>query len=324
MLRGDTMQFSIRPKGPFHFDLTLQRYRLFGQDVAHVYADGTYYHAMEIGRKLWVYALRAEGPPAAPVLHVKLFGGRAQALHRAAVEKDVCSCLSLDVDLHPFYRWAERDPILAELTRHCYGLHPLRAPSLFETLITSITAQQVNLSFATRTRARLICRYGKSITLNGRTFYTFPTPEALSGTPLQELRDMQFSWRKAEYIVNLARLVREGELNLDEFPHLTNAEVIDRLTRIKGLGRWTADWLLARGLGRGDAIAAGDLGVRKAVGRFYFGGETPAVEEVREFVARWGMFQNLAVHYLLAGLRSPDLPSSLGEPHPALRRRKKS
>ena len=314
------MEFSIRPHGPFHFDFTLQRYRLFGDDAAHVYADGVYSRAIEIAGKLWVYALRSEGSPADPVLHVALFGGRVQSRHRAIVEHDVRYSLSLDVDLDSFYRWAQGDPILADLTRHCYGLRPILAPTLFETLITSITAQQVNLTFATTTRARLILRYGKPVTLQDRTLYTFPMPEALAEAPLQELRDMQFSWRKAEYIVNLARLVRDGDVKLHEFPQLSNAEVIDRLTRIKGLGRWTADWLLARGLGRGDAIAAGDLGVRKAVGRFYFGGETPSAEEVRELAAEWGMFQNLTVHYLLAGLRLPDLPSTPGGPQPAARR----
>jgi 3-methyladenine DNA glycosylase/8-oxoguanine DNA glycosylase len=61
-------------------------------------------------------------------------------------------------------------------------------------------------------------------------------------------------------------------------------------------------------LGRGDVIAAGDLGVRKAVGKFYFGGQIPSIDDIRTFAARWGTFQNLAVHYLLAGLRMPDLP----------------
>ena len=133
---------------------------------------------------------------------------------------------------------------------------------------------------------------------------------------------MQFSWRKAEYIVNLARLVTTGELRLEEFPQLSNDEIIERITRVKGLGRWTADWLLARGLGRGDAIAAGDLGVRKAVGKFYFDGQTPSIEEVRTFAARWGAFRSLAVHYLLAGLRLPELPPTAEPPTPARRPRK--
>lgn len=301
------MEFSIRPEGPLDFDIILQRYRLFGEDAAHRYVDGVYYRAIEIAGRVWGYAVRGDGTPVDPVLHVRLFGGRAQARHRSAVEAELRWSFSLDVDLAPFYRWAQGDPILSELTTRCYGLRPLRAATLFEALITAITAQQVNLTFATTTRSRLIRRYGRSLTLDGDTFYTFPTPEALADVPLEELRAMQFSWRKAEYVVNLARLIAKEEVKLREFSQLTNAEVIDRITRVKGLGRWTADWVLARGLGRGDAIAAGDLGVRKAIGKFYFGGQVPSAEEVREFAARWGIFQNYAVHYLLAGLRLPDL-----------------
>src|SRR6266511_2576324 len=306
------MEFSIRPQGPFHFDLTLQRYRLFGADAAHVYVDGVYYRVVEVAGSLCICAVRGAGTPNKPVIHVQLRGGRTQARHRAAVEAALRWCLSLDVELEPFYRWAQADPVLAELSARCYGMRPPRAPTLFEALITSISAQQVNLAFATTTRSRLIKRYGSSLTLDGQTFYAFPTPEALADASLQELRDMQFSWRKAEYIVNLARLVVDGKLRLDEVPQWSNEAVIERITQVKGLGRWTADWLLARGLGRGDVIAAGDLAVRKALGRFYFDGRTPAVEEVRAFVAGWGAFQSLAVHYLLAGLRFTDLTP--GEP----------
>ena len=310
------MDFTIRPEGPLHFDLTLQRYRLSGEDAAHLYAEGVFYRAIEISGRLWVYALRSDASAAESTLHVRLMGGRAQARHRATVEADLRRYLNLDSDLAPFYQWAQADSALAELTQRCYGLRPLCAPTLFEALITAITAQQVNLTFATTTRSRLIRRYGKSLSLEGKTFYTFPSPAALADASLQELRDMQFSWRKAEYIVNLARLVATGALKLQEFPDLTNEVVIERITQIKGLGRWTADWLLARGLGRGDVIAAGDLGVRKAVGRFYFGGAVPPAEEVRKFAAQWGIFQNYTVHYLLAGLRFADVPLPAGSSQP--------
>ena len=297
------MEFTIHPVGPLNFDLSLQRFRLYGEDAAHAYADGVYYRAVEIAGRVWGCAVRGGGSVAEPVLQVGLLGGRAQARQRAVVEADLRRSLSLDVDLDPFYRWAEGDPILAALKARCYGLRPFCVPTLFEALITAISAQQVNLTFATTTRSRLIRRYGQLLTHAGKSLFTFPTPEALADAPLQELRKMQFSWRKAEYIVNLARLVATGALKLHTFPQLTNAEVIERITQVKGLGRWTADWLLARGLGRGDVIAAGDLGVRKAIGRFYFGGELPSTEEVRAFAARWGMFQHYAVQYLLAGFR---------------------
>jgi DNA-3-methyladenine glycosylase II len=315
------MEFSIRPKGPFDLDLTLQRYRLFGDDAAHAYVDGVYQRVIEIDGRLWVYALRGEGSVAKPLIQVQIRGGRAQARHRGAVEVDVQRSLSLDIDLEAFYRWAGADPTLAQLIVRCYGMHPPRAPTLFEALVTSISAQQVNLIFATTTRSRLIKRFGPAMTIAGKTFYGFPTPQSLAEASLQELRDMQFSWRKAEYIINLARLVVTGELRLEEFPQLSNDEVIERITQLKGLGRWTADWLLARGLGRGDVIAAGDLGVRKAMGKFYFNGQAPSIEEVRPFAARWGAFQSLVVHYLLAGLRWPDLPAPAAPLTPARRPR---
>jgi DNA-3-methyladenine glycosylase II len=309
------MKFSIRPKGPFNLHFTLQRYRLFGDDAAHAYVDGVYQRVIEIAGRLWLYALRSAGSTDDPAIQVQILGGQAQAQHRAAVEAEVQHSLSLDLDLEPFYRWGSADATLAQLIARCYGMRPPRAPTLFEALVTSISAQQVNLTFATTTRSRLIKRFGRSLTVDGRIFYDFPTPQHLAEAPLQELRDMQFSWRKAEYIVNLARLIATGELRLEEFPQLSNAAVIERITRVKGLGRWTADWLLARGLGRGDVIAAGDLGVRKAVGKFYFGGQTPSIDEVRSFAARWGPFQSLAVHYLLAGLRLSDLSPSTSPPN---------
>jgi DNA-3-methyladenine glycosylase II len=315
------MQFSMHPHGPLHFELTLQRYRLFGEDAAHVYADDVYYRVIEIAGKLWRLGLSAAGTPETPVIQVQLLGGEAHTQHRREAETAVRWLLSLDIGLEPFYRWAQADPILAALCRQCYGMRPPRAPTLFEALITSISAQQVNLAFATATRSRLIRRYGRTLTVEGRTFYAFPTAEALAEAALQDLRDMQFSWRKAEYIVNLARLVAAGELRLEAFSQLPNAEIIARITQVKGLGRWTADWLLARGLGRGDVIAAGDLAVRKALGKFYFAGQIPSIDEARDFAGRWGGFQSLVVHYLLAGLRlvalqpPTEMPEASGLAH---------
>jgi len=310
------MEFSIHPKAPFNLNLTLQRYRLFGQDAAHAYVDGVYHRVIEIADRLWLYALDEAGTPDDPMIRVQILGGRPQARHQVAVEADVYHSLSLDVDLLPFYDWAKDEPILAQLIGRCYGMRPPRAPTLFEALVTSITAQQVNLAFATTTRSRLIRRFGRSVNLDGSVFYAFPSPASLANASLQELRDMQFSWRKAEYIVNLAQLVATRELRLEEFSQLSNDEIIARITQVKGLGRWTADWLLARGLGRGEVIAAGDLGVRKAVGKFYDGGQLPSIDAIRLFATRWGIFQNLAVHYLLAGLRLTDLQPTASQATP--------
>ena len=84
---------------------------------------------------------------------------------------------------------------------------------------------------------------------------------------------------------------------------MPNDAVIERLTRLRGLGRWTADWFLARCLGRGDVCPAGDLAVRKAFDHYYGRGCALSERAIRRRASAWGGYQNLAVHYLLAGMR---------------------
>jgi len=114
---------------------------------------------------------------------------------------------------------------------------------------------------------------------------------------------MQLTVRKAEYIVGLARRIVSGEVDLAALATCPNEEVVRTLTSVRGLGRWTAEWFLARGLGRGDVCPAGDLAVRKAFARFYNRGRALSERAIRRRAARWGPHQNLAVHYLLAGQR---------------------
>src|SRR2546428_716760 len=99
---------------------------------------------------------------------------------------------------------------------------------------------------------------------------------------------MKFSRRKGEYIRDLARAVVSGRLDLDALAATPSEAVIERLTQQRGLGRWTADWFLARCLGRGDVCAAGDLGVRRAFEHFYGRGRTRSREAVRRPARAWG------------------------------------
>ncbi|MBI4240482.1 MAG: DNA-3-methyladenine glycosylase 2 family protein, partial [Candidatus Rokubacteria bacterium] len=177
------------------------------------------------------------------------------------------------------------------------------APSPFEMLVGAISAQQVNLAFAFTTRSRLVRRFGEPVRVNGDLVYAFPTPERLARATVRDLRRMQFSTRKAEYIIGLARLVARGALDFERLARLPNEEVIAALTQIRGLGRWTAEWFLARALGRGDVCPAGDLGVRKCFAHFYHRGKPVSERAIRRRARQWGSHQNLAVHYLLAGLR---------------------
>ena len=116
-----------------------------------------------------------------------------------------------------------------------------------------------------------------------------------------ELRALQFSNAKAVAVVSFAGAVADGRVRLDELAALDDEQVVERLVAFPGIGRWTAEWLLARTLGR-PRVVAGDLGVRKAVGAAYLDGRMPSEAEVRAVTAHWGaaagVAQQLLLHWL--------------------------
>jgi DNA-3-methyladenine glycosylase II len=265
----------LRLPEPYDFELSTGRYRAFGPDLANLWLDGALHRV--VGRRE-VRISPARG------------GVRVEPLD-AEIRPVVRKLLGLEFDLDSFYAWASRDPLLARLTRELAGLRPPLAPDPFETLVTSITAQQISLHAAFSIRNRLVEHYGRRV---GRA-YAFPTAQRLRRADPAELVALGFSHRKAEYVVGLA-----GEkIDWAALAQLPDEEIKARLVAVRGLGEWTADWFLARHLARPRAWPAGDLGVRKAVAAFY-----PYAGDVRAFGERFEPFQNLSAHYLLAALYS--------------------
>ncbi|MBI4608385.1 MAG: DNA-3-methyladenine glycosylase 2 [Candidatus Rokubacteria bacterium] len=296
------MRVQLLAEGPLDVGQTLARYRIWGEDPANRLAGERFRRVVRVHGQLHGYELGWSGPPDAVQLTLSLPGSRSTRVAEAALA-EVRRLLFLDADLPAFYRMAKGDPALSGLITPLYGLRPTLAPSPFEMLVGAISAQQVNLAFAFTTRARLVRRFGERVTVNGGVIYSFPGPERVAKARVSELRRMQFSTRKAEYIIGLARLTSSGALDFDHLGRLPNEEVIAALTQVRGFGRWTAEWFLCRALGRGDVCPAGDLGVRKGFAHFYNRGRPLSERAIRRRAGQWGEHQNLAVHYLLAGLR---------------------
>ena len=186
-------------------------------------------------------------------------------------------------------------PVLGALVGGLPGFRPTLSASPFEALVVSITAQQISLKAAAAIRGRFVERLGSRHHLA----WAFPARERVACADVGELTALGFSTRKAEYVIGLAR----SDLDLDGLADLSDDDVIASLTALPGLGRWTADWFLARSLARSRAWPAGDLGVRKAVAAFYAPGRSLSIEEVRQMGARFDPFQNLSAQFLLAALR---------------------
>ncbi len=193
-------------------------------------------------------------------------------------------------DLDAFTGFAATDRVLAELVPALRGFRPPLVPDPFETLVTSITAQQISLRAAFSIRNRLIEAFGERHVVA----HAFPTRERLAGVRPEEIVAVGFSRRKAGYVVGLA----QADLDLEALALRPDDEVKTALVALPGIGEWTADWFLARHLGRPHAWPAGDLALRKAVLHFY--GEDADVEAAG---ARFSRFSNLAAHYLLVGHR---------------------
>ena len=200
--------------------------------------------------------------------------------------------------VEPLLEVADRVPPVGDQLRRMPGYRPPMNPAVTEVLVTSICSQQVNMRWAAVTLGRLVERYGTLLELDGVQVWRFPEVGRLAAADPADIREMQLTTRKSGYIVGLADAVMAGEL--DGLEHDSNERVIRRVVAIRGLGRWTAEWFLARCLARPDAVAAGDLGVRKVVSRYVAGADEVLPEpEVRAATESWGEGGNWAIHLLL-------------------------
>jgi DNA-3-methyladenine glycosylase II len=205
---------------------------------------------------------------------------------------------------------AAADPVVARIAGRFPGVGPVLQPDLLTAVVRAISAQQITLRFAATLRGRLARRYGRR--------HQVPVPRPAPGDPagaevwsldagrlagaaVADLRELQLSTAKAVAVVRFAAAVADGRVALAELDGLDDEQVVERLVAFPGIGRWTAEWLLARTLGR-PRVVAGDLGVRKAVGAAYLDGRMPSEAEVRAVTAHWGaaagVAQQLLLHWL--------------------------
>ncbi len=217
----------------------------------------------------------------------------------ASVAVMAARLVNADLDLRPFYGLAVDHPMLGPLTRALHGLKAFRPPSLFEMLVIAVIEQQISLLAAYRIRERLVRRFGDAV--NGLT--AFPTPRSLAKPSTEALMECGVSRRKAEYIGGLAELIESGAVDVESWAHLSDEEVRERVMAIRGFGRWSADYLLVRGLGRADVAPADDLGIQTLLGRILGKGPRLTSDAVRQVLEPFAPFRGLTVFYILAGSR---------------------
>lgn len=169
---------------------------------------------------------------------------------------------------------------------------------LYRSLTKSIIHQQLNLKFASAITERFVKTFG--FAKDGVWFY--PSPAAVAELEYCQLQTLQFSRRKAEYVIDTARLMTKGALNLTELVQKNDEEVIGILTNVRGIGRWTAESVLLFGLGRNNLLPAGDVGLKNAIKNYFSLPEKPTSAEIRKMATEWEPYQSYASLYLWESL----------------------
>lgn len=297
-----THSFEIIPRAPYSFDFTVARFMRFASESVDLVEDGQYRRLLADGRQLALATVTNTGTVARPGLAVVLHSPSRAPLKLAGFEAQLRHILCTDLDLRPFYRLARKDGLLAPMASRFRGLRVTASPTLFEALVTAVLSQQVNLTFAYSIKKALVEKFGRGWRWHGRTYHAFPEPRRFAGQTLETMRGFRLSNAKAGTLIRLGEAFA-SDVTLRGLAALPDEQVVERLTAIKGIGRWSAEIALMRGLARPDTFPAGDLGVVKYVAQGLLGRAGKATEdEMRAFAERWRPYRALALAYCYAEL----------------------
>jgi DNA-3-methyladenine glycosylase II len=302
----------LEPLPPFDFGLSASIFA-GGDPGVRAFADGVFRQLLRVRGHLVLVMVTSEGTVDRPRLRVRVEPAPLPRGFPGEAGKAVARLFNLDLDLTLFGRAVQADPVMSSLARELRGLKPPRTATVFEALVDSIIEQQISLSAARSIEGRFTRAFGEILEVEGRTYYAFPTAGRIVEATPGELRATGLSQKKAGYITGIARLVVDGELDLENHgPGEETRALIRELSSLRGVGVWTAELALLRGLSRLDAIPADDLGIRRAITRYYSRGSRIDTAEARRVAEAWGAWSGLAAYYLLVAERR-----GTGTPSPA-------
>jgi DNA-3-methyladenine glycosylase II len=296
--------FSLKPVPPYDFELTAAYSTYFrgnyGTDQFH---DGVFRRLLGVGDALCLASVSSSGVLDFPEVRVELTHETLKDEIFSVCLGLVSRVLGLDQCLDPFYSMADVDPALSEIARTLRGLHLPQTATVFEALVLSIVGQGISAQAAKRLREVLIQAYGPSAEIAGRKYYAFPYPDRLAGAGMNGLRSIGLTKAKAESVLSIATELAEGRLDLESLRGRPDEEAIRILTGIKGVGPWTAQWVLIRGLGRPDGFPCTDIALLRAIAML-LGKEGPVKpSEALEYSLRWSPYRSFVTAYLFAAYR---------------------
>lgn len=201
--------------------------------------------------------------------------------HAALVDR-IRFFLSLDDDLAPFYAIGRADADFAPVIERLYGLHQPKFLTPFEIACWAILGQRIPWRIAHRTKLELVERFGTSITLRGEVYRAFPEPRQLAQVEPDELATVVRNARKVEYLRAVIQFFNEVDEQFLRYGPFE--EVAARIRGIRGIGEWSAHFVLVRGLGRVERVSSTDRELLDSAARIYNGGQPITTAELQRIL----------------------------------------
>lgn len=298
-----TIAFTLTPTAPFRLDLTVWTLRRRDRNIIDAWDGQTYRRVITSAGRGILVQVRQSGGMNSPLLHVI---GESQGINTSAQAAITCALerlLGLTINMKPFYQFASHYPKFHELALRFKGMKPPRFNSVFEALVNGIACQQFSLEAGLSMINRLSQRTSPQFERNGETYYPFPAPRDLAITRLQSIRALGFSANKSLALKILAREISANRFDPESLSQLTSDEARSRLLELEGIGRWTAEYVLLRGLGRLDVFPGDDVGARGNLARWLKIKGTMDYLRVEGTLKKWAPYKGLIYfHLLLDGL----------------------
>ena len=238
-------------------------------------------------------------PPDSPRLRVSVSGVECSSKIKQYVTALLNDMLGLQVDLSGFYRFASRQAKLGPLARRFRGMRPPRFPSVFEAFVNATACQQMSLTVGILLLNRLAETCGLPFEESGSVVHAFPRPQDLAQRDPDSLRLLGFSRQKVRAMIESASAIDDGKLDLESLDEVSDDVALANLQQLRGVGRWTAEYILLRGLGRWHIFPGDDVGARNNLTRWLKLNEDLDYESVGRVLKRWRKYSGLIYFHLL-------------------------
>ena len=299
------LTFTLRARPPFRLDLTVWALRRRAHNAVDQFNDGIWRRVLIVGEAPVAIAVRQtrfeESSSGAgrrarpPEIEVQISAARPQAV-KSEVASIVTRMLGLNLDLSDFYKLARGDPRLRELTDRLRGMKPVRYATVFEAFANAVACQLVSLSAGMHVLNRLADAFG----IEGVTMRSFPTAATIVHSNPDAMRALGLSRQKGEYLIGLARMaIDPNDRDFASIATLANDDALARLLKIRGVGRWTAEYVLLRGFGRIDIFPGDDVGGRNKLFEWFGADGEPTYAGVLQMLKRWHPYAGLIYLHLV-------------------------